>query len=167
MIMAQAITEIKKEMRDEKEEQTKAVEGIMQELVENREAILETIQILRQLHETNILEAVHAALKQREDIGEIAIHQVNQPKMRNVLKNGMNLFSFIGAVQPGQLDTILDGFGHGLKRLSETGQKGEKQSLWKLQKRLSTPEVRTAMTTMVDFMDGIGEVFLRKRKESH
>jgi uncharacterized protein YjgD (DUF1641 family) len=167
MIMARAITEIKKEISDEKEEQTKAVEGIMRELVENRDAILETIQILKQLHETSILQAVHAALEEREDIGAIAIHHVNQPKMRNVLNNGVNLFTFLGSIHPGQLGTILDGFGHGLKRLSDAGQNGEKQSLWKLQKRLSTPEVRTAMTTMVDFMDGIGEVFLRKRKESH
>jgi uncharacterized protein YjgD (DUF1641 family) len=165
--MAKAITDIKKEIPDEKEEHLKAVTDIMQELAENREAIIETIHILKQLHETNILEAVKAAVMQRVDIGTIAIHQVNQPKMHNVINNGMNLFDFLGSLQPGQLTTILDGFGVGLKRLSETGQKGEKQSLWKLQRRLSSPEIRATMTTMVDFMDGIGEVFLRKQKESH
>lgn len=165
--MAKAITDIKKEVPNETEENVKAVTDIIKELAENREAIIETIQILKQLHETNILEAVHAALKQREDIGTIAIHQVNQPKMHNVINNGMNLFAFLGSLQPAQLTTILDGFGHGLERLSRTGEKGEKQSIWKLQRRLSSPEIRATMTTMVDFMDGIGEVFLNKRRESH
>ncbi|MDP4083925.1 MAG: hypothetical protein Q8934_04830 [Bacillota bacterium] len=165
--MAKAITQIRKEIPNQKEEQTEAIEKVLQELGKNSEAIIQTIQILKELHDTKILETVHAILKQRTEIGAIAIHQVNQPTMRNIIKNGMNTIEFLGTLKPGQLNTILDGVGHGLERLSETGEKGEKQSLWKLRKRLWSPEIRAAMTTMVDFMDGLGEVFLRNRKESH
>jgi uncharacterized protein YjgD (DUF1641 family) len=164
--MAKAIKQIRKELPNQEMEQSQAVSEIIQELAANKEAILEAISIIKGLHETKVLDAVHAMIEQRTEIGAIAIQQVNQPTMHNVIKNGMSAFSFLGSLQPGQLTTILDGLGQGLKRLSNTGQKGEKQSLWKLRKRLWSPEIRAAMTTMVDFMDGMGEVFLRNRREN-
>jgi uncharacterized protein YjgD (DUF1641 family) len=164
--MAKAITQIRKEIPNQEMEQSQAVSEILQELAANKEAILEAISIIKGLHETKILEAVHSMIEQRTEIGAIAIQQVNQPTMHNVIKNGMSAFSFLGSLQPEQLTTILDGLKNGLKRVSNTGQKGEKQSLWKLRKRLWSPEIRAAMTTMVDFMDGMGEAFLRNRREN-
>lgn len=165
--MAKAITQIRKDVANQTEEQSQAVSQILQELSANKEAVLETIKILKGLHETKVLEAMQAFMEQREEVGAIAIQQINQPTMHNVIKNGMNAFSFLGSLQPGQLSTILDGLSRGLKRLSETGEKGEKQSLWKLRKRLWSPEIRAMMTSMVDFMDGMGEAFLRKGRENH
>ena len=104
-------------------------------------------------------------IEQRTEIGAIAIQQINQPSMHNVIKNGMSAFSFLGSLQPEQLNTLLDGLGNGVKNISTPEQDAEKQSLWKLRKRLGSPEVRVAMTTMFDFMDGMGEVLLRNKQE--
>jgi uncharacterized protein YjgD (DUF1641 family) len=166
MNMAKAITQIRKEIPNQVDEQTQAVEDIIREIASNREAILETIGIMKELHETRVLEAVNALLKQRTEVGAIAIQQINQPAMHNIIKNGMNAFTFLGSVQPGQLDTILNGLSQGMQRLSLTAQNGEKQSLWKLRKRLWSPEIRSVMTMMINFMDGMGTVFLRNRRES-
>lgn len=164
--MAKAITQIRKEIPSPVDEQAQAVQDILQEIATNREAILETISILKELHETRVLEAVNALLKQRTEVGAIAIQQINQPTMHNIIKNGMNAATFLGSVQPGQLDTILNGVSQGMQRLSLTAQNGEKQSLWKLRKRLWSPEIRSVMTMMINFMDGMGTVFLRNRRES-
>lgn len=163
--MARAIRQINKEVPNVQEEQDQAMADIMRELAENREAIMKTLGILKGLHEMKVLEAVHALLEQRTEVGAIAIQQINQPGMHNIIKNGMGAVGFLGTLQPGQLNTILDGVGHGLKRLSKTGEKGEKQSIWKMRRRLRSPEIRAAMTTMVDFMEGMGEVFLQNKEE--
>ncbi|MFB5284606.1 DUF1641 domain-containing protein [Peribacillus sp. Hz7] len=162
--MAKAITQIKKEVPNQELEQSQAVSEIIQELAANKEAILQTISIIKGLHETKVLEAVTSMIEQRTEIGAIAIQQINQPSMHNVIKNGMSAFSFLGSLQPEQLNTLLDGFGHGVKNLSNTEQDAEKQSLWKLRKRLGSPEIRIAMTTMFDFMDGMGEALLRNKR---
>ncbi|MDQ0220626.1 DUF1641 domain-containing protein [Peribacillus cavernae] len=159
--MARAIRQIKKEAPRQDEEQAKAVAEIVKELAENREAIMKTIGILKGLHDMKVLDAAHALLEQRTEVGAIALQQFNQPGMHNIIKNGMGAVGFLGALQPDQLNTILDGVGHGLKRLSKTGEKGEKQTIWRMRKRLRSPEIRAAMTTMVDFMEGMGEVFLQ------
>lgn len=163
--MARAIRQINKEVPNVQEEQDQAMADIMRELAENREAIMKTLGILKGLHEMKVLEAVHALLEQRTEVGAIAIQQINQPGMHNIIKNGMGAVGFLGTLQPGQLNTILDGVGHGLKRLSKTGEKGEKQTIWKMRRRLRSPEIRAAMTTMVDFMEGMGEVFLQNKEE--
>ncbi|PLS09558.1 DUF1641 domain-containing protein [Neobacillus cucumis] len=163
--MAKAITQIR-EVPHPELEHAQAISEIMNELVENKEVILKTLRIMKGLNDTKVLDAVESMIDQRTEIGAIAIQQVNQPAMRNVIKNGMNAFAFLGSLQPGQLSDVLDGLSHGFKRLAESGQEGKKQSLWQLRKRLWSKEMRAAMTSMVNFMDGLGEVFLRNKREN-
>ncbi|WP_413298912.1 hypothetical protein AA0X95_14380 [Bacillus sp. 1P10SD] len=163
--MAKAITQIREVPRPELE-QEQAMSEIMNEIVANKEIILKTIRIMKGLQDTKVLDAVESMIDQRTEIGAIAIQQVNQPAIRNVIKNAMNAFSFLGALQPGQLSDVLEGLSQGFKRMAESGQEGKKQSLWQLRKRLWSKEMRAAMTSMMNFMDGLGEVFLRNRREN-
>src|SRR3954471_8220834 len=165
MKMAKAIRQIRKEVPNPQQEQQEAIADMLKELADNREAIMGAIGILKGLQEMRVLETVGALLDQRNEVGAIAIQQINQPTMHNVVKSGINVFKFMGSLQPSELETIMEGVGLGLKRLSETGQEGEKQSIWKMQRRLRSPEIRAAITTMVDFMEGMGQAFLKNREE--
>lgn len=164
--MAKAITQINKEIPDPVEEETEALTNIIQELSLNSEAILETIRLIKGLHETKVLESANAFFEQRTEIGAIAIQQINQPAMHNIIKNAINTVKFLGSLQPGQLDTIFEGLNRGLMRMKKNEQQEKKQSIWKLRKRIWSPQIRAALTSLVDFMDGMGEVFLRNRRES-
>lgn len=164
--MARAITQIRKIETNPEELQAQASAEIMQVLTENKDAIIAAIGVLKGLNEMKILESVQALMAKGEDVGVIAIQQLNQPGMHNIIKNAMGAFKFLGTLQPDQMNTLLEGVGHGLKKMSHTGEKGEKQSVWRLRARFWTPEIRAAMTTMVDFLQGMGEVFLRNRREN-
>ncbi|PLR79281.1 hypothetical protein CU633_00680 [Bacillus sp. V3-13] len=164
--MAKAIRQIKQDVPNPAEEQAQAISDILKELTQNREAIMAAIGILKGLHEMRALEIVHGLIDQRTEVGAIAIQQLNQPAMHNTIKNGMGAVKFLGTLQPGQFETILEGVGRGLKRLSKTGQEGEKQTIWKMRRRLRSPEIRAAMTTMVDFLEGMGEVFLKNKQNN-
>ncbi|MBT2757763.1 hypothetical protein J7E71_17910 [Mesobacillus foraminis] len=163
--MAKAIRQIRKEVQNHQHEHQEAIDDILKELVDNREAIMGAIGILKGLQEMRVLETVGALLEQRNEVGAIAIQQINQPTVHNVVKSGINVFKFIGSLQPSELETILDGVALGLKRLSETSQKGKKQSIWKMQRRLRSPEIRAVVITMMDFMEGMGQAFLKNREE--
>lgn len=164
--MAKSIRQIRREVPNEQEEQAQAMNEILKELAENKEAVLAFIQTAKELHELKVFETTNSLLKQSDEVGAIAIQQINQPAVHNMIKSGFGLFKFLGTLQPSQLQTILDGVTLGLKRMSETGEKGEKQSIWRLRKRLTSPATRAALTTMIDFVEGMGEVFLRNRRNS-
>jgi len=52
---------------------------------------------------------------------------------------------------------MIQSISGGLERFSETMQNGESKSIWKLSASLFNPEVRTSLTTMVEFLHGMGE----------
>ncbi|WP_442599787.1 DUF1641 domain-containing protein [Neobacillus sp. D3-1R] len=165
--MAKAIKQIKKSVPNPVEEQAQAISDILESLTENREAILSTLGILKHLHEMGVLNALHGLLEQRTEVGAIAVQQMNQPAMHNTIKNGINAFKFLGSVNPEQLQSILQGLSHGLERSTEVIQKGEFQSLWKLGTSMRNPDVRASLSTMVEFLHGMGEVFNRDQQELH
>lgn len=165
--MAKATKQIKREVPHPEEVQSQAVADIVTALAENREAILATIGIVRQLNDMGVLSAVEALLDKRVDVSEIAIQQINQPAMHNTFKNGMTAFKFLGTLDPGQLQMMLSGVGNGFEKLGEgSAQKSGNPSLWKLGSSMRTPEVRQSIATMVSFLEGMGESF-QEQKEIH
>lgn len=167
MILAKAIKQIRKETPNRQEEQSKAITDIMAALADNKEAIMATIGIVKQLHEMGVLNALNGLLEKRVDVGVIAVQQLNQPNMHNTIKNGMNTFNFLGQLNPDQLQTILKGVSHGLEKSAENIDKNEKVSLWKLGNSIRNPEIRTSLTTMLGFLEGMGEAFQGDKRELH
>jgi uncharacterized protein YjgD (DUF1641 family) len=166
--MAKPITNINKQSADPMKEEEQALAEMIKALAENRQAIIEAIHLIKGLHETKVLAAANALLDQRTEIGAIAIAQINQPTMQNVMKNGINAFKFFGSIKPGQLDTVLEGLSRGFTKLSSMEQQGEnrKLSYWRLRKQIWSPPIRAAITRMVEFMQGMGEVFVGNKQES-
>jgi uncharacterized protein YjgD (DUF1641 family) len=157
--MAQAIRQIKKEVPNQLEEQAQASAEIMKELTDNKEAVMAAIQLMKGLHEMGIYDALRGMLDNRTEVGAIAIQQMNQPMMHNVIKNGMNGVKFLGSLPSGQTEKLMGVIGLGLKKMSEAGQKGESQSLWKMRKRLGSPEMKASIAAMAAFMEGMGTAF--------
>ncbi len=157
--MAKAIRQINKSTPDPVEEQMQAVTELMKAVGENKEALITTIDILKGLHEMGGLTAAKAMLEQRTDIGAIVIQQLNQPNMHNTIKNAMNALNFIGSINPEQLQAILNGVSQGFERSAEVVKNGENQSLWKLGKSIRDPDVKASLSTMMEFLHGMGESF--------
>ncbi|MGG0284244.1 DUF1641 domain-containing protein [Peribacillus butanolivorans] len=162
--MAKAIKQIKREFPSKEELQSQTVTEILTSLADNSEAIITLIKIVNQLHEIGVLKALNGLLENRIDVGEIAIQQINQPSMHNTIKNGMNAFKFIGSIPPDQLQTFMEGVSGGLEKSSSSINENEKSSLWKLGNSIRTPEVRQSLSTMIHFLEGMGEVFIQKRE---
>ncbi|MCK6258981.1 DUF1641 domain-containing protein [Fictibacillus sp. KIGAM418] len=155
--MAKAIKQIKKQIHTREEVQEEAVSGIVNELANNSEAILTMIGIVKNLHEMGALDTLSALIEKRNDVGVIAVQQLNKPEMHKTIKNGINAFNFLGTLNPDQLKTMLSGLSKGLERAAESVEKQEKPSLWELGKRMRNPETRATMSMMTEFLQGMGE----------
>ncbi|WP_409294203.1 DUF1641 domain-containing protein [Peribacillus sp. SCS-26] len=157
--MAKAIRQINRSTPDPAAVQAEAFSDILKALAENKEGILSALGIIKELQSIGVLDALHAILEKRTDVGVIAMKQVNQPGMHNTIKNAIFLFNFMGTLKPGQLQTVLGGVTKGLERMGESIDSHEQHSLWKLGKSMRDPEIKTAMTSMVEFLHGMGESF--------
>lgn len=165
--MAEAIKQIRKEIPTPEQEQSQAITEIIAALASNREAIISTIGIIKHLQDMGVLDALNGLLEKRADVGAIAIQQINQPGMHNMIKNGMNAIKFLGQLNPDELQIMLDGVSRGLEKLGERIDKNEKVSLWQLGNSVRNEEVRTSLFTMLGLLEGMGEVFQRDKRDLH
>ena len=165
--MAKAIRQINKSVPTEEELQLQAISDIMKAIGENRDAIVTSLDILKNLQDIGVLQAVQGLLEQRVDVATIALKQINQPAMHNSIKNAFNAIKFLGTVKPEQLQLILQALGQGLERTLENNQQQEHQSLWKMSKSLRDPDVKASLSTALEFLQGMGEVFNNEGKTLH
>ena len=166
--MAKAIRQIKKSIPTEEELQLQAVSEIMKAIGENRDAIVSSLDILKNFHDLGVLQAVQGLLEQPVDVATIALKQINQPAMHNTIKNAFNAFKFLGSVKPEQLQLVLQGLSQGLERISEnSNQQHQQQSLWQMSKSLRDPDVKASLSTAIEFLQGMGEVFNNEGKTLH
>ncbi|MGG0718461.1 DUF1641 domain-containing protein [Robertmurraya massiliosenegalensis] len=163
--MAKAIRQISKSVPNPIDEQKESIATLLQAIGDNREALMTTLDIIKGLHEMGVLDAAKSMLEQREDIGAIAMQQANQTGVHNIVKNGMTAIQFVGSINPEQLQAILHGLYTGFERMLDVVKTGEQKSLIKLGSSLRDPDVKVSLTTMVEFLHGMGEAFKRENEK--
>ncbi|MGV3487319.1 MAG: DUF1641 domain-containing protein [Tuberibacillus sp.] len=162
--MAKAIRQIRRVDPTPEDIQARSLSQIISALAENGESIIKLLDIIKQLDEMGVLNALDGLLKNRMDIAEIALGQLNQPAMYNVVKNGMNVFKFLGSLPPEHLRSLLGGVANGIEKANEAE---GKTSLWKIGKSMRSPEVKQSLATMVGILEGMGEALKSKHDELH
>ncbi|GAA4707817.1 DUF1641 domain-containing protein [Brevibacillus fulvus] len=165
--MARPITNIKKSAPSEAEQQAEAIGVILKSLTENREAIVETVEILSHLHEIGVLAAVKALLIQRNEVGRLAIQQLNQPSMQHLIKNAMTAVQTIGSIQPDQLQRLLNGLTGALGQTGNQNAAANAPTLWELARSMKDPEVRTSLYAMIGILKGMGKSFQNDSRPVH
>jgi uncharacterized protein YjgD (DUF1641 family) len=163
--MAKPIRQINPSVPDPAEEQAQAISDVVNAISENREAIVLSLNILKSLHEMGLLNAVNGLLEQRTEVGAIAIQQLNQSGMQNTIKNIMNVFQFIGSLDPEQMGAIFKGLNRGFEYATERLEQGRNPSLWRIGTRMRKPDVLASLATMVEMLQGLGEAFLQDDKD--
>jgi uncharacterized protein YjgD (DUF1641 family) len=156
--MAKAIKQIEKKRLNPIEEQTQAIKELVEMTAESREALMTFLEILQELHKAGLLDIIKGLLKTRHKVGVLAMDQINQPDMHNMIRNGINTIEFLGELDPDQLKTMLDGVNNGLETSAESANKKE-VSLWGMAKTMRDPDVKRSITTMISFLEGMGKEF--------
>ncbi|WP_408007626.1 DUF1641 domain-containing protein [Pseudalkalibacillus sp. A8] len=160
--MAKAIKQIEKNNSNTVEESTQALNSLMEMTAKNREALGSLLEILQELHQSEILDMIKGFLKTRDQIGVLAIGELNQPGMHRIIKNGINAVEFLAELDPEQLKIMLNGINEGLKKSAENMDKKENVSLLRLTKLMRDPDVQRSLTFMMNFMVGMGQAIEKK-----
>lgn len=154
--MAKAIKQIELIQPSAQEEHAKDIADLLTQLGQNREAISSAIDIIGQLQRSGILDIVQGFLHSKEKVAAIAIDQVNQPNMHNIIRNGFNTVDFLGSLDPQQMNIMMNAVTKGLDESAEVMKSNEKTSVLGLMKAMRDPDINLAIHSMLGFLKGMG-----------
>ncbi|MGZ4111299.1 MAG: DUF1641 domain-containing protein [Tumebacillaceae bacterium] len=154
--MAKATTRIEKSIPNPIEEQAQSLGQLLQAITANKDALLLLLDIVKELHELGLLEAMQAMLKNRHDISLIGLAQLNKPGAARILKNGMNALQFLSSIDPAELEPLLKGVAGGVKYAAEADTSGQQMGLFGMVKTMRDPEVMASMQVLFHFLRGMG-----------
>lgn len=155
--MAEPIKEIEFDPKNIEEEQSAAIHGIIEQIAENHEVIQDSLTIIRDLHESGFIDIVKGLLVTRVKVGAIAMEQISQPGMLNIVRNVMTGIEFLSSMEPTQLKQILDSAQKGLERAKDAANDKSTPGLWGTIKATKDPNVKMALNTMILFLEGMGK----------
>ncbi|MCM3473495.1 MULTISPECIES: DUF1641 domain-containing protein [Brevibacillus] len=165
--MAKPIRDFERTEPTPEERQTEAVTAMIKALADNREAVLDTLDILHHLHRLGILAAVKSLLERSHEVGAIAVQQFNQPKMHNTVKNVITATQALGNIHPEHVQRLLHGVAQGLESSTKATAEGHAPTLWEMMKIMRDPAVRASMATMLGLAKGMGEAFQKESPHVH
>ncbi|MBL0388375.1 DUF1641 domain-containing protein [Tumebacillus sp. ITR2] len=160
--MAKAITHIEKTVPNEQEEQEQAVQEILSSAAKNKDAILLFMEMLGDLHQSGLLEAADAFLKNRHKIGVIGINQLNKSGAQRIIKNGMGAVQFLAGVDPDKLNTLLSAVSSGIDQAVETPKDDRPTGMWGMVKQMRDPGVQSSLGVMMNFLRGMSDGFQKQ-----
>lgn len=153
--MAKPISILKKREWTEEEKKEQSIANLKDGLSENEEALQKTLAIVRELHDSGILEAAESMLKAKEKMAEVALGQVGRKEVTSLLNNVMAAAGILTAIDPEQTKKLLKGVAIGLEDAKQVSSK--KLSMFDLMKALKDPDFNRAMNFGLSFIKGLGK----------
>lgn len=167
--MAEPIKDIQFQVPDIEKQKQKELQEIQEALLNNKEAILEMMEILGYLKQRGLLDLVKGLLGQGDKVLDVLVNTANMNENKNTIKNILLLLGTIGMINVTQLEPFLLKLNAGVARVAEVEEQQEgKTGYIELARALKDPEINRAITLMLEFLRGMGQDMsdLEKNKPS-
>ncbi|MBH8599625.1 MULTISPECIES: DUF1641 domain-containing protein [unclassified Thermoactinomyces] len=155
--MANPISVIKKRVLSEEEKKQQSLNQLKADLAENETALKKTLELVRELHDSGILEAVQAILKAKEEIAKITVSQLTRKPVINIINNLMGAAGTLAEIDPELTQKLLKSVASGMEEAGEHLQKNKKVGIFDLVKVLSDPDINRAISFSIHFLKGMGK----------
>jgi uncharacterized protein YjgD (DUF1641 family) len=151
---------IKTIIRTEKTEEDKRKEDLLEvenALIDNKEAIIDTLEILQHMQDRGVLSLLKGLFGQGDKVMDILVKTVDKKETTNTLKNLLLMTGVLGMINVKQLEPFLLKIDAGIARVAENKEPAEKTSYFDLARSLKDPEVNRAVTMLISFLKGMGQ----------
>lgn len=152
--MAKPIHIVRKRILTDEEIKQQSLDQLTDQLADSEEALHKTLAIVRELHESGMLEAVESLLKAKAAIAEIALGQATRKEVTNIMNNAMGAAAVLTEIDPEQTKKLLSSVASGLNEAKAS--QGKKVGLWDLLKVIKDPDVNRALGFGMAFLKGLG-----------
>ncbi|MCS7464932.1 DUF1641 domain-containing protein [Paenibacillus doosanensis] len=155
--MAKPITTIKKNIPTEEEKKKESLDQLAAELADHDAALKKTLELVRELHDSGILEAVHAMLKAKTDIAQIAVEQATREPVTNMINNVMGAAGVLAEMEPEVTKKLLGSISSGMEEAKEHLKSPQKVGMFDLLKVMNDPDINRAIGFGIRFLKGMGK----------
>lgn len=155
--MAKATKVINRISISDEERRKIELEDIERTLLENKEVIKETFEVMKGMQDRGILSMVNSLLKEGDKVLNILVKTADTPETANTLKNLLLILGTLGTLNVQQLEPLILKVNSGIARVAESDKTPEKPSYLALLRSLNDQEVKQAITFLMTFLKGMGE----------
>ncbi|XJZ27979.1 DUF1641 domain-containing protein [Bacillota bacterium Lsc_1132] len=150
--MAKPITSFAKN-----EIKSETIEHLAEHAVKNSEGLKQAIELLQELHESGILDAMVSLVQAKEKVAKIAVGQMTRTPVTNIINNAMAAAGALTEMDPAFTQKLIGGLSNGMKKAEEGLKKGEKAGVMDLLKALKDPDINRTVLFGINLLKGIGE----------
>lgn len=155
--MAKPIQIIKKIECTEEQKQTQSLESLLSEVAQNKDSLLETLHLLKELHNSGILEALNSFVQAKEEVAKIAVGQMTREPVTNIINNAMAAGGALTNLEPEMTKKLMDSIANGLQKAELGLQSNSKVGVMDLIKALKDPDLNRAIGFGLNVLKGVGE----------
>ncbi|WP_240375485.1 DUF1641 domain-containing protein [Bacillus piscicola] len=154
--MAKKIETVKKWEWTEEEKRTQELREIEDALIENKEAIFKTLDILNEADNKGLLNMVSGLLHEGENVLQVAVKTMNKPETTNTIRNVLLMMGTASLINVQELEPLLLKINKGIEQVAEKSDTDEKTGYFDMARSLKDPEINRALTIMLAFLKGMG-----------
>ncbi|GEN35113.1 MULTISPECIES: hypothetical protein [Aneurinibacillus] len=113
--MARAISEIKRQIPTEAQQQAASVEEILKVLSDNKNSVMAFLDIIKEMHKSGIFDILQGLLKNKNEVAKIGFDFVQVAGIPSMMKSGIVAMQFLRNLDPLKVHMLLNGLNQGLK----------------------------------------------------
>jgi len=155
--MARPIQTIQKAELTEEEKKIQSLENLLSGVAQNKDSLLETLNLLQELHDSGVMEALGSLLKAKESAAKIAVGQLTRKPVTNMINNAMAAGGILTELDPETTSKLAKSLTAGLKKAEQGLKADTKFGLLDLMKAVKDPDINRALGFGFNLLKGIGE----------
>ena len=155
--MAKPIKTIQRTEITEEHIKAESLESILSGVAQNKDSLLETLQLLQELHDSGIIDALGGLVKAKDKVAKIAVGQLTRKPLTNMINNAMAAGGILTETEPETTKKLISSLSVGLQKAEEGLKSDVKFGLFDLVKALKDPDINRALGFGVNLLKGLGE----------
>lgn len=164
--MAEPINRINRLEISEEEKRRMELEEIEDALLENKEAIMQTMKLMKNMNDRGAIEMASALFGQGDKVMHTLVETLDKPESTNSIKNVLLLMGTAGLINVKQLEPLLIRLDAGIAQVAEAEESADKKTgVIDLFKALRDPEINRSITLLLSFLRGMGGTTGELREE--
>ncbi|MFC4638212.1 DUF1641 domain-containing protein [Deinococcus hohokamensis] len=134
-----------------------AEEKVAAGTAQSADALVEALELLRELHEHKVLHTLVRVVQGSEGLAFHALEVLNEPGSVRAVRNLLELVKALGSIEPAALATVTGALGQGMREGARRVEAGERAGLGELLSLARDPDVGLALGAVIGVLRGFGQ----------
>ena len=152
--MAKPIHIIKRTELTEEQKKEQSLESLLTEVAENKESLVETLDLLQELPNSGILDGINSLVKTKEEVAKIAVGQMTREPVTNMINNAMAAGGVLTQMDPETTKKLMGSVAKGLEKAEQGLQSNSIAGILDIMKAMKDPDMNRAIAFGLNLLKG-------------